>query len=174
MALLKRKRDDYLDLRRRYEPKIIKLVVVAESPPASGLYFYDPAGAPSEPLFAALMKQLRLSPTTKEDGLRDFQRSGWVLVDATYEPVDKLNDSRRDRVIDRDYALLRDDLAALMPDRSIPLILIKENVCRILEHKLVQDKFNVLNRGSVIYFPSTGRQKDFYRQFGAILESAGI
>jgi hypothetical protein len=67
-----------------------------------------------------------------------------------------------------------DDLAALIPDRSIPLILIKENVCRILEQKLTEDGFNVLNGGSVIYFPATGRQKDFYRQFGAILESAGI
>lgn len=152
IKLPERKRNHYLDLRRRYEPKIIRLVVVAESPPASGLYFYDPAGAPSEPLFAALMKQLRLSPTTKEHGLCGFQRSGWVLVDATYEPVDKLNRSRsRDRIIERDYTLLREHLVALMPDRSIPLILIKENVCRILERKLVEDGFNVLNRGSVIY-----------------------
>jgi hypothetical protein len=174
MESSERKRDEYLDLRRRYEPKIIKLVVVAESPPVSGRYFYDPAGAPSEALFAALMKQLRLSPSTKKEGLREFQRSGWVLVDATYEPVNELTRSSRDKVIDRDYALLRDDLAALIPDRSIPLILIKENVCRILEQKLTEDGFNVLNGGSVIYFPATGRQKDFYRQFGAILESAGI
>jgi hypothetical protein len=149
-------------------------VIVAESPPASGLYFYDPAGLPSEPLFAALMKQLRLSPATKEEGLREFQRSGWVLVDATYEPVNELTPASKDRIIKSDYTLLRDDLAALVSDRSVPLILIKENVCRILEHKLVEDGFNVLNRGNVIYFPASGRQKDFHRQFGAILQSAGI
>jgi hypothetical protein len=34
--------------------------------------------------------------------------------------------------------------------------------------------FNVLNRGRVIYFPAWGRQKDFFRQFGAIPEYAGI
>jgi hypothetical protein len=173
IELSERKRDDYLDLRRRHEPKRIKPVVVAESPPASGRYFYDFTGTPSEPLFAALMKQLRLSPSTKEDGLLGFQRSGWVLVDATYEPVNKLPRSRKDSVINRDYALLRDDLAALMPDRSIPLILIKKNVCEILEHKLTKDGFNVLNHGRVIYFPSTGRQKDFHRQFSEILASTG-
>ncbi len=70
MELSEKKRSEYLDLRHRYEPRSVKLVVIAESPPASGLYFYDPTGAPSEPLFAALMKQLRLSPTTKEEGLR--------------------------------------------------------------------------------------------------------
>jgi hypothetical protein len=170
MELSQRKRSEYLDLRRRYEPRSVKLVVIAESPPASGLYFYDQTGAPSEPLFAALMKQLRISSTTKEEGLREFQRSGWVLVDATYEPVNKLTRSNRDRVIDRDYVLLRDDLAALMSDRSTPLILIKENVCRLLEPKLAHDGFNVLNRGRVIYFPASGRQNDFFRQFGAILE----
>jgi hypothetical protein len=170
MELSQRKRSEYLDLRHRYEPRSVKLAVIAESPPASGLYFYDPTGSPREPLFAALMKQLGLSPTTKEAGLREFQRSGWVLVDATYEPVNELPRPSRDRIIDRDYALLRDDLAALMSDRSTPLILIKENICRILEPKLARDGFNVLNRGRVIYFPASGRQKDFFRQFGAISE----
>jgi hypothetical protein len=60
-----------------------------------------------------------------------------------------------------------------MSDRLIPLVLIKANVCR-LRPKLVQDGFNVLNGDRLIYFPSTSRQKEFHRQFGAILESAGI
>lgn len=171
MQPLVRKRADYLRLRGRYMPPAIKLVIVAESPPASGLYFYNPIGAISEQLFSALMKQLGFAPATKEDGLRALQCGGWVLVDATYEPVNEPG-SRRDVVIERDYPLLRADLAALMPDRSCPLILIKANVCRILEPKLVQDGFNVLNHGRVIYFPGTGRQKDFDRQFSAILKSA--
>jgi hypothetical protein len=32
----------------------------------------------------------------------------------------------------------------------------------------------VINRGSHIYFPSNGRQKEFEQQFGAVLKSAGI
>src|SRR5262249_31734386 len=127
------------------------------------LFFTTQQAPPREPLFAALMKQLRLSPTTKEEGLREFQRNGWVLGDATYEPVDKVAHSRREHTIDRDYPLLSENLAALMSDRSMAMILIKENVCRILEPKLAHDGFNVLNRGRVIYFPSTGRQKDFFQ-----------
>jgi hypothetical protein len=174
MHLPGRKRSEYRDLRRRYEPEpgSLRLVIIAESPPTSGLYFYNPTGAISEPLFAAMMRQLHLSPLTKEDGLRGFQGSGWVLVDATYEPVNKLSSSSRDKAIDRDYLLLRADLAKLTPDRSTPLILIKANVCRILGPKLSEDGFNVLNRGRVVYFPSTGRQKEFHKQFGAILGSA--
>jgi hypothetical protein len=147
-------------------------VIVAESPPASGKYFYDATGSTKEPLFGALMRQLGLSPITKEVGLRELQERGWVLVDATYQQVDKLTKDAshsRDQVIARDYSLLRDDLASLMPDRSIPLVLIKANVCRILEPLLSKDGFSVLNGGRAIYFPSHGRQTEFKNQFSAIL-----
>ena len=83
------------------------------------------------------------------------------MVDATYEPVNALSDAARDEVIARDYPLLHDDLTELMPDRSIPLVLITANVCRVLEPKLATGGFHVLNGGRVIDFPSTGQQKKF-------------
>ena len=101
--MAEKKRDNYLCLRRRYEPKQIRLVLIAESPPVSGRYFYDAAGALSEPLFAALMRHLNFSPGTKEDGLREFQRIGWLLVDATYEPVNALTAAQRNQIVIRDY-----------------------------------------------------------------------
>jgi hypothetical protein len=168
------KRSEYIDLRRQYAPKPIKLVVIAESPPASGRYFYNPTGTIREYLFAALMRVLDLFPTTKEEGLLEFQRRGWLLVDATYEPVNRLTSLNKAKVIARDYELLRDDLKVLTLDLSIPLILVKANVCRILEPKLRADGFNVLNRGSVVFFPGSGQQETFHKQFGAILASAGI
>jgi hypothetical protein len=167
-------RDECLSLRDQYEPEVIRLVIIAESPPTSGLYFYNPEGCPSEPLFAALMQQLRLSPLTKEGGLRGLQRSGWILVDATYQPVNTLSRSSRDSVIGRDYSLLLRDLRSLIPDQLTPLILIKANICRILGPKLEADGFNVVNRGRPIYFPASGWQKKFRRQFAEVLKSAGI
>lgn len=169
--MMQTQRSEYLSFRRKFEPASVKLVIVAESPPASGKYFYNPEGAVSEPLFSALMLQLGFTPTSRESGLQEFQQRGWVLVDATYEPVNALDDQDRDGVITRDYHLLRDDLAAMLPDRSIPIILMKANVCRLLERRLTEDGFNVRNNGRVVYFPSTGRQKDFQRQFSEILKS---
>jgi hypothetical protein len=168
---LTRQRSDYLALRRSFEPESIRLAIIAESPPASGKYFYDPTGALSEPLFAALMKQLGFTPTTKESGLREFQQRGWVL---SYEPVNALSGAARDEIIVRDYPLLHDDLAKLLPDRSTPLVLVKRNVCELLEPKLTDDGFKVLNKGSFISFPSHGQQTKFHRQFSAILESTEI
>jgi hypothetical protein len=159
-------RNEYLLLRKAFKPIDVRLAIVAESPPISGKYFYDISGSIKEPLFAAMMLQLGIAPKSKESGLKEFQKRGWMLVDATYEPVNAMGKSR-DEVITRDYELLREDLRSLL-GRSQPIALIKENVCRLLEPKLVADGFNVLNRGRVVYFPSTGRQNQFHNQFSAV------
>ena len=121
-------RDYYLRLRRQYEPDNVKLIIVAEAPPASGKYFYDTTGSPKEWLFAAIMLQLGLSPATKEIGLQALKEKGWVLVDATYKHVDKLtkkDELDRDQIIARDYPLLVADLERLMTRRSAPTMILK-------------------------------------------------
>ena len=95
-------------------------------------------------------------------------------MDATYEPVDGVtNKKERDAVITRDYDLLRYDLDRMLSDKSTPVVLIKANVCRLLESRMKEDGFNVLNGGRAVYFPSNGRQPDFRRQFDAVLKSTG-
>jgi hypothetical protein len=59
--------------------------------------------------------------------------------------VNRLDRSSAARVIERDYPLLCDDLANLTPDRSVPLVLIKKNICKVLEPNLTRDGFRVLN-----------------------------
>ena len=59
-------------------------------------------------------------------------------------------------------------IIALSPNLSVPLVLIKANVCKLLESRLRDDGFNVLNRGRAIYFPSHGWQGRFHIQFGEV------
>ena len=94
----------YLAWRRRYEPAPVKLIVIAESPPESGKYFYDPEGSHRrEILFREMLRVLGVSCTSKDEGLRKFQEAGRILVDATYEPVnDGRSESERNRAILRD------------------------------------------------------------------------
>jgi hypothetical protein len=169
---VQKQRGEYLSLRREFEPTSVRLVIVAESPPISGNYFYNPDGEVSEQLFKALMEQLGIKPKTKLEGLREFQNRGWVLVDATYEPVNAHDNRSRDLVIDGDYPKLCGDLKRLLSDRwsEVPLILIKANVRKLLEPKLNKDGFKVLNKGRSVYFPGSGRQRDFDRQFSEIVQ----
>jgi hypothetical protein len=74
-------------------------------------------------------------------------------------------------VIDGDYPKLCGDLKRVLGDRwsEVPLILLKANVCKLLEPKLNKDGFKVLNKGRSVYFPGSGRQRDFDRQFREIV-----
>jgi hypothetical protein len=153
---------DYLRFRREFEPKTVELVIIAESPPENQTYFYKPDGSVKEWLFSALMEQLDFAPKTKEGGLREVQRRGWILVDATYEPVNGLKQVwKRNKVIESDYPLLVAALIEISPDKSVPIILVKKNVCEMLDRWLTDDGFNVLNKGVRVHFPSHSRQRNF-------------
>jgi hypothetical protein len=90
-------RAEYPRLRAPYLPEHRKIVFVLESPPESGLYFYNPEGRVSEPLFSAMMKDiLGMKPKSKDEGLRAFAACGYPLIDASYTPVN------HDRVVPRE------------------------------------------------------------------------
>lgn len=169
-------KENYLAFRRKFEPQRLRLVVVAESPPKNQTYLYNPAGHTNEWLFSALMKQIGHMPKTKEEGLRELQRRGWVLLDATYEPVDWLGQqmNKRNAIIERDYPLLVTALEELSPDRNAAIILIKANVCKLLDWRLTKDGFNVLNKGISVPFPSHGQQFKFQAQFARLLRAAAL
>jgi hypothetical protein len=120
------------------------------------------------------MQRIGVKPRSKDEGLRSFHQKEWLLAYATYEPVNVDAYKKVEREWDHhacDYPLLRDDLLSLTPDRSVPIIVIKSNVCELLDPALSSDGFNVLNRGRKIFFPSNGRQTDFHRQFADVLSS---
>lgn len=158
-------RSYYLALRDKYRPSAVGLVFIAESPPESGKYFYDESGRVTEPLFRAMMQDiLLLQPKTKTEGLVAFKNKGCMLVDATYSPVNAIASRvKRNEVILADYPALVADLLEISPDRSVRIILIKANICRLLEPRLLHDNFRVLNNGLIIPFPSSGQQGNFRR-----------
>jgi len=161
----------YHHLRAVYQPADPKVVFVAESPPVSGHYFYDPSGKVGEPLFRAMMRDvLDKSPESKAEGLQAFKERGYLLVDATYFPVNKhLSDRERDDRIIADYPLLVEDLTQVIRTEGTRIILIKVNICRLLEPKFVSDGFNVVNKGRIVPFPAFGNQARFRRVIAAIL-----
>ena len=161
----------YLELRNEYLPANLELVFIAESPPASGEYFYDSSGEVTEQLFRAMTHDvLGMAPATKREGLRQFAESGFLLVDATYHPVNKgLSGKKRDQRILDDFESLVADLNELLPSRDTGIILIKANVCRLLETRLRSSGFNTLNNGMIIPFPGSGQQTNFRKSIEKLL-----
>lgn len=124
----------------------------------------------SEHLFNEMMKALHYKPFDKRDGLNFFKNKGFFLVDATYKPVNHMKGRERNNTILADFNNLIDDLKKIDPNKKCPLILVKANVCRLLENKFTTEGFIALNKGHVIPFPSTGQQKRFHNEIGKILK----
>jgi hypothetical protein len=156
-------RAEYSSFRAAYVPDDPKIAFVLESPPKSGLYFYNPQGRVSEPLFSAMMKDvLETKPESKNAGLREFARQGCVLIDATYTPVnhDELSFRERNRRIMQDLPVLVEELR-LYVRPATRVVLVKANICELLEPALIGQGFPVINRGVRIPFPSNGQQGKF-------------
>lgn len=152
---------EYLRFRNKYIPTITRIVFVLESPPASGLYFYNPDGSVKEQLFKAMMKDvLEIDPKTKEEGLKKFQACGFFLIDSTYTPVNKLDDDEADEIIRRDAPLLVEELRKYASPET-KIVLVKANVCEILKPILEEAGFSVLNEGISIPFSGWGQRTKF-------------
>jgi hypothetical protein len=164
-------RRQYVALRNRFVPKEVKIVFIRESPPASGKYFYNPAGSTKEPLFRAMMGDvLGINPLEKKEGLRQFAGKGYFLIDSTYTLVNALNDKKADDIIEHNFDLLIRDLTQYA-GTGTGIVLVKANVCRLLEPKLAATGFNILNHGEIIPFPGTGQQGNFRAAILRVLAS---
>ena len=71
----------YHRLRAKYLPENLKYIFILESPPVSGLYFYDESGKTSEPLFMEMMKLIGYRPENKKDALEKFME--WMVENET-------------------------------------------------------------------------------------------
>ena len=165
----------YHRLRSKYAPSLPRLILIVESPPISGKYFYDLTGKPDEPLFKAVMLNiLNVTPETKEAGLVALREAGVVLLDATYVPV---NDGRADRARDEIISRVRPKLIELLrtttKQKRIPILIIKPNVYRVVGEFLIEQKYNVINRGFAVPFPSNGHQGCFRAIVHFLLRDAG-
>lgn len=161
----------YKDLRNKYLPKEIKVVFILESPPENGGYFYDDNGKPGELLLRSMISCLfDLKPKTKKEGLQKFTDEGYLIVNAIYIPVDKLPDKQADELILKNYNNFIRDLNGLIPNKSTKLILIKKNICNLLEKKLVDDGYNVLNKGLCLPFPMHYYFSDFCKKIRRLLD----
>ncbi len=160
----------YINLRQEYWPEKIKIIFLLESPPVSGDYFYDPDGKTTEQLFSSMMKLIGCRPESKAAGLKEFAKKHYVIADATYSPVNQIKNKRkRNEAILRDLPNLIDDLRKMIGRRRVKLILVKANICRMLEAPLKAIGFNVINNGIMVPYPGSGQQKKFSKAIKRIL-----
>ena len=153
--------------RRKYCPSKTRLLMIAESPPSSGGFFYFPKTIGKDHLFRETMKTVGLWPqgtpmrrgVDKTPMLRSFQSMGFYLLDSSEDPVDKMPDRARREAI-------RDQLPRLVEDVKIvdppSIVIVKSSIFEPVKSALEKAGFGsrVLN-DRPIPFPSHGNQQKY-------------
>lgn len=162
--------------RSRYLPKRIRLLMVAESPPSSGGFFYFTWTIGKDHLFRETMKALELWPLTKpmvngldkRSLLDEFQSRGFFLVDTSPLPVDKLPPVERRLTILREAPKLSTRVKGLDPQA---VVIVKKTVYWPVREALEKNGLGpkILNAGP-IPFPSHGNQSRYRIQLKRLIE----
>jgi hypothetical protein len=166
--------------RRNYRPSKIRLLIIAESPPSSGGFFYFPKTIGRDHLFRETMKTLGLWPQNapmrkgveKKPMLQRFQSMGFYLLDSSKHPVDKMpNRARREAI--------QDQLPRLVGDvrRADPanIVIVKSSIFGPVKSALEGAGFGsrVLNNRP-IPFPSHGNQQKYRSMMKRLFDQTGL
>ena len=151
--------------RRKYRPHAVKLLLIAESPPSSGGFFYFPTTIGKDHLFRETMKALDLWPVPqpmrmgvdKRGMLNRFQSMGLYLLDTCDFPVDKLRPLRRREAVLQQIPRLVKDVIDTDP---LHILVVKSSIFKPVIIALRESglRSRILNTGPVP-FPSHGNQR---------------
>jgi len=147
---------------RKYRPKNVALLLVAEAPPqALDRYFYFEQVRSNDWLFRAVVKGIFGNVPSRDDKaywLLELKRSGVYLIDASKDPLEK----------PRLQGFVPDLVRRCRKLQPKCIILIKASVYDAAYAQLVESHLPVVN--ARLPFPSNGQQARFHRQFRKALK----
>ena len=172
---------EYELARSRYRPNLVRVAIVAESPPThgAGRFFYFENVVTGDSLFLELMKALyedargdtRKLRKRKAEYLKRFRDDGFYLLDASREPIAGESRSVKARCIRAGLGQLQRDLTEIRHGK-MKFILVSSLVYKICCDPLRRSGLDVVNTG-MIDFPGFGRQRAFQVKFGNLIRQYG-
>src|SRR5437667_4631235 len=160
-------KDKYTVSRNKYKPNKVNLLLIAESPPSSGGYFYSETTIGKDHLFRETMKTLGFWPVErpmrkgcdKRPMLKQFRSIGFFLIDTCELPVDRLQPRQRRISTIQGASTLPDRVRELDPTR---ILIVKKTVFQPAWQSLVEGGLGerILNT-KPLPFPSHGNQRKF-------------
>jgi hypothetical protein len=187
---------NFAEASRKYRPQAIKMLFIAEAPPALRFerFFYFALVNQADTLFLEMMKVLYPIDTgfvEYEDSrkpefdakrvrrqkvklLEKFKRDGFYLIDASEKPMPEDADTMAKKHIIRSaLPELRSKARELCGEGNVPVVLIGAPTYSVCAETLRTDGLCVLNE-EMINSPARGGQKLFRLKLGMILRQFGI
>ena len=186
----------FAEASRKYRPTPIRLLFIAEAPPALkfGRFFYFASLTNGDTLFLEMMKVLYPIDTgfveyddnrkpdfdakrvrqSKEKWLKKFKRDGFYLIDALEQPMpENAGTTTKKQMIRSALPELRRKVQRLCSDGDVPVILIGSPTYSVCAEAIRNDGLGVLNE-EMIDHPARGGQKLFRRKLGEIIRKFAI
>jgi hypothetical protein len=159
---------DYHIAATNYRPKPVKVLFIAESPPAFSsdskqAYFFFDENPGGDILFATIAQAVlgityrKRGEVPKAEILQELKSKGYWLMDAVEYPINKIDgrktsDNERKRFIDTNRSKLLERVASLRVDNQttdMPIIMIKNLVYECLAEPLRQGGYSVPQAGPI-------------------------
>ena len=150
MGLTKLK-EPYKKLAEKFPPKIIRYLLIGESPPYTPpdgklKYFYNYKNASGGQIllssisYAFMGIKFYIRKDDKRDFLQNLMGKGIFLLDASYEPINKIKDKKlRFAKIEKAYPQLKRNIDNLRLRNDAKILLIHRNVTKSIGDKLRAD-----------------------------------
>ena len=153
------------ELRKSYQPKKIRLLLIGESPPESGKFFYLES---SMTTFTqrAFENTFKLSFKNHKKFLQFFKKKGCYLDDLSLIPVDREFPLRKEEVLSGSIFSLAKRLTSYNPE--IVVIVLKRIERRVNE---ALDLSRIQCERYTLPFPGNGHQNKYIQKLSKILKS---
>ncbi len=153
------------ELRKSYKPQKIKLLLIGESPPESGKFFYLES---SMTTFTqrAFENTFKLSFKNHKEFLQFFKKKGCYLDDLSSIPVNRMPPLRKEEVLSGNILSLAKRLTSYKPE--IVVIVLKR-----IERKVNEalDLSRIQCERYALPFPGNGYQNKYIQKLSKILKS---
>ena len=180
MSDAKHRETNFGRARRKYRPHKIRFLLIAESPPSSGGFFYFATTIGKDHLFRETMKALEFWPINqpmrrgvdKRSMLRRFQTMGFYLLDTSDSPVDKMRPGDRRKTVLTQTPRLINDVISANPSH---IFIVKSSIFNPVSHALKESGFlpRLLNVRPVP-FPSHGNQRVYRSTLRRAIRKTGL
>lgn len=181
--------DRFEEAASRYLPQHLRLLFIAEAPPAYKVnrFFYFTDLTNGDTLFLEMMKVLYPAETAyvhdgfqpgfsaklirqrKPELLRRFQSDGYYLIDAYEQPMpDSADQAAKARLMQSTLPLLQRKVQRLVGEHHVPIIMIGAVTYSICAEALRLDGRQVTNQTAIDH-PARGGQKRFRAKLRSVL-----
>lgn len=142
-------KEPYKSYANKFKPKVIKYLFIGESPPKTQegqklRYFYNYENEKDtntllSNISCIFLEKKFFKVDNKEEFLKELQKKGVFLLDATYEPINKKSKGERIEKIKKGYLLLKMNIFSLKLNPKLKIFLIHNNVIEAIGNLIRRD-----------------------------------